>query len=57
MIKLTQKKTVKMPTSLAPKLTPMKLKPTYRIPDQMKVKNIGVGWGGEKPVVKKVIKK
>ena len=52
---------IKKPVSLAPKLTPVKpkmpLKPTYKIPDQMKVKNIGVGWGGEKPVVKKVIKK
>lgn len=51
------KPVAKKSVSLAPKLTPMKLKPTYKIPDQMKVKNIGVGWGGEKPVVKKVIKK
>jgi hypothetical protein len=53
--KMEQKMRMSMPIKkVVPK---MKLKPTYIIPDQMKVKNIGVGWGGEKPIQKKVVKK
>lgn len=48
--KMEQKMKMSMPI-LKPKWTPQK-----GIPDQMKLKNIGVGWGGEKPI-KKIIKK
>lgn len=38
-----------LPPKLAPKPVPMPKKAPYIIPDQSKLKNIGVGWGGEKP--------
>lgn len=44
--KMEQKNRMSMPMP-KPKWTPQK-----GIPDQSKLKNIGVGWGGEKPVKK-----
>jgi hypothetical protein len=45
---VTPKKTIMK--EVIKKATPA---PSYKIPDQGKLKNIGVGWGGEKPVTPK----
>lgn len=42
---------------VTPKVTPKPWTPQKGIPDQSKLKNIGVGWGGERLAAKKKKKK